>query len=62
MVYVFRQLSARLKLVFEHFNIHYCTSCQMVMEFSDSVMDVDTQEINTSHWKQFSEVSGFNSA
>lgn len=34
----------------------------MVMEFSDSVMDVDTQEINTSHWKQFSEVSGFNSA
>lgn len=27
----------------------------MVMEFSDSVMDVDSQEINTSHWKQFSE-------
>lgn len=29
----------------------------MVMEFSDSVMDVDSHEINTSHWKQFSEVS-----
>ncbi|XP_038553992.1 gametogenetin-binding protein 2-like [Micropterus salmoides] len=27
----------------------------MVMEFSDSVMDVDSQEINTPHWKQFSE-------
>lgn len=27
----------------------------MVMEFSDSVMDVDSQEINASHWKQFSE-------
>ncbi|XP_044078822.1 gametogenetin-binding protein 2 isoform X2 [Siniperca chuatsi] len=26
----------------------------MVMEFSDSVMDVDSHEINTSHWKQFS--------
>ncbi|XP_034088949.1 gametogenetin-binding protein 2 [Gymnodraco acuticeps] len=30
-------------------------SLTMVMEFSDSVMDVDSQEINTSHWKQFSE-------
>lgn len=29
----------------------------MVMEFSDSVMDVDSHEINTSHLKQFSEVS-----
>uniref|UniRef100_A0A8P4G0S2 Gametogenetin-binding protein 2 n=1 Tax=Dicentrarchus labrax TaxID=13489 RepID=A0A8P4G0S2_DICLA len=27
----------------------------MVMEFSDSVMDVDSHEINMSHWKQFSE-------
>lgn len=27
----------------------------MVMEFSDSVMDVDSHEINTSQWKQFSE-------
>uniref|UniRef100_UPI0037E818F8 gametogenetin-binding protein 2 n=1 Tax=Semicossyphus pulcher TaxID=241346 RepID=UPI0037E818F8 len=27
----------------------------MVMEFSDSVMDVDSNEINTSHLKQFSE-------
>ncbi|XP_039870579.1 gametogenetin-binding protein 2 [Simochromis diagramma] len=27
----------------------------MVMEFSDSVMDVDSHEINTSHLKQFSE-------
>ncbi|XP_047463952.1 gametogenetin-binding protein 2 [Mugil cephalus] len=27
----------------------------MVMEFSDSVMDVDAHEINTSQWKQFSE-------
>ncbi|KAM7398452.1 hypothetical protein PAMA_006387 [Pampus argenteus] len=27
----------------------------MVMEFSDSVMDVDRHEINSSHWKQFSE-------
>ncbi|TMS14293.1 Gametogenetin-binding protein 2 [Larimichthys crocea] len=27
----------------------------MVMEFSDSVMDVDSHEINASHWKQFSE-------
>uniref|UniRef100_A0A8D0CV80 Gametogenetin-binding protein 2 n=1 Tax=Sander lucioperca TaxID=283035 RepID=A0A8D0CV80_SANLU len=27
----------------------------MVMEFSDGVMDVDSQEISTSHWKQFSE-------
>lgn len=32
----------------------------MVMEFSDSVMDVDRHEINSSHWKQFSEVSSFN--
>lgn len=31
----------------------------MVMEFSDSVMDVDSNEINMSHWKQFSEVSSF---
>ncbi|KAI4813892.1 hypothetical protein KUCAC02_003113 [Chaenocephalus aceratus] len=30
-------------------------SLTMVMEFSDSVMDVDSQEINTSHWKQFSQ-------
>lgn len=36
-------------------------SCpQLVMEFSDAVMDVDSHAINTSHWKQFSEVSGFN--
>lgn len=34
----------------------------MVMEFSDVVMDVDSHEINTSHWKQFSEVSGLNFA
>nr|XP_015817293.2 gametogenetin-binding protein 2 [Nothobranchius furzeri] len=27
----------------------------MVMEFPDSVMDVDSHEINTSHWKQFTE-------
>ncbi|XP_026226566.1 gametogenetin-binding protein 2 [Anabas testudineus] len=27
----------------------------MVMEFSDSVMDVDGHEVNTFHWKQFSE-------
>ncbi|KAM6906908.1 gametogenetin-binding protein 2 [Xenentodon cancila] len=27
----------------------------MVMEFSDSVMDVESREINTSHWKEFSE-------
>uniref|UniRef100_A0AAQ6A1P1 Gametogenetin-binding protein 2 n=1 Tax=Amphiprion ocellaris TaxID=80972 RepID=A0AAQ6A1P1_AMPOC len=27
----------------------------MVMEFSDSVLDVDSHEISTSHWKQFSE-------
>ncbi|XP_026185042.1 gametogenetin-binding protein 2 [Mastacembelus armatus] len=27
----------------------------MVMEFSDSVMDVDCHDINTYHWKQFSE-------
>ncbi|TNN64990.1 Gametogenetin-binding protein 2 [Liparis tanakae] len=27
----------------------------MVMEFSDTVLDVDSQEINASHWKQFSE-------
>ncbi|XP_017268022.1 gametogenetin-binding protein 2 isoform X2 [Kryptolebias marmoratus] len=27
----------------------------MVMEFSDSVMDVDSHEMNTSRWKQFSE-------
>lgn len=32
----------------------------MVMEFSDGVMDVNSREINTSHWKQFSEVSGLN--
>lgn len=31
----------------------------MVMEFSDSVMDVDSHEMNASHWKQFSEVSSF---
>uniref|UniRef100_A0AAQ4RT01 Gametogenetin-binding protein 2 n=1 Tax=Gasterosteus aculeatus aculeatus TaxID=481459 RepID=A0AAQ4RT01_GASAC len=30
-------------------------SLTMVMEFSDSIMDVGSQEINTSHWKQFSE-------
>lgn len=30
----------------------------MVMEFSDVVMNVDSHEINTSHWKQFSEASG----
>ncbi|XP_068455827.1 gametogenetin-binding protein 2 [Clinocottus analis] len=29
-------------------------SLTMVMEFSDNVMDVDSQEINASHWKQFS--------
>lgn len=29
----------------------------MVMEFSYSIMDVDDHEINTYHWKQFSEVS-----
>lgn len=34
--------------------------CQMVMEFSDSVMDVDEHEINTYHWKQFSEVRSLN--
>ncbi|XP_067350490.1 gametogenetin-binding protein 2 [Channa argus] len=27
----------------------------MVMEFSDSIMDVDNHEINAYHWKQFSE-------
>ncbi|XP_053187886.1 gametogenetin-binding protein 2 [Scomber japonicus] len=27
----------------------------MVMEFSDSVLEVDRPEINSSHWKQFSE-------
>lgn len=31
----------------------------MVMEFSDSVMDVDRHDINSSHWKQFTEVSRF---
>ncbi|CAJ1064405.1 LOW QUALITY PROTEIN: gametogenetin-binding protein 2 [Xyrichtys novacula] len=30
-------------------------SLTMVMEFSDSVIDVDSNEINASHWKQFSE-------
>uniref|UniRef100_A0A3Q3JUY2 Gametogenetin-binding protein 2 n=1 Tax=Monopterus albus TaxID=43700 RepID=A0A3Q3JUY2_MONAL len=30
-------------------------SLTMVMEFSDSVIDVDSHEINTYHWKQFSE-------
>ncbi|XP_075958099.1 gametogenetin-binding protein 2 [Anarhichas minor] len=30
-------------------------SLTMVMEFSDSVMDVDSQEINASRWKQFSQ-------
>lgn len=34
----------------------------MVMEFSDAVMDVDSHEINTSHGKQFSAVSGLNFA
>lgn len=29
----------------------------MVMEFSDIVINVDSHEINTSHWKQFSEAS-----
>lgn len=32
----------------------------MVMEFSDSVVDVDSYQINSSQWKQFSEVSRFN--
>ncbi|XP_030010493.1 gametogenetin-binding protein 2 isoform X3 [Sphaeramia orbicularis] len=27
----------------------------MVMEFPDSVVDVDNQDVNASHWKQFSE-------
>uniref|UniRef100_A0A3B3BVI6 Gametogenetin-binding protein 2 n=1 Tax=Oryzias melastigma TaxID=30732 RepID=A0A3B3BVI6_ORYME len=27
----------------------------MVMEFSDSAIDVDSNQMNTSHWKQFSE-------
>ncbi|KAL6099099.1 ggnbp2 [Pungitius sinensis] len=30
-------------------------SLTMVMEFSDSILDVGSQEINASHWKQFSE-------
>lgn len=32
----------------------------MVMEFSDGVMNVDNHEVNTYHWKQFSDVSSFN--
>lgn len=41
------------------FNTVYIVGCQMVMEFSDSVMDVDSHERNTSRWKQFSEVRSF---
>lgn len=42
-------------------DINSIISCyQMVMEFSDSVMVVDEHEINTYHWKQFSEVRSFN--
>lgn len=37
----------------------YIVGGQMVMEFSDSVMDVDSHERNTSRWKQFSEVRSF---
>lgn len=45
---------------FEVFNILYVVGRQMVMEFSDSAMDVDSHELNTSRWKQFSEVMSFN--
>lgn len=31
----------------------------MVMEFSDSAIDVDSNQMNSSHWKQFSEVRSF---
>ncbi|XP_020505639.2 gametogenetin-binding protein 2 isoform X1 [Labrus bergylta] len=35
--------------------LHIDDTLTMVMEFSDSVMDVDSNDINVSHWKQFSE-------
>uniref|UniRef100_A0A3Q3EJW0 Gametogenetin-binding protein 2 n=1 Tax=Labrus bergylta TaxID=56723 RepID=A0A3Q3EJW0_9LABR len=39
--------------------LHIDDTLTMVMEFSDSVMDVDSNDINVSHWKQFSEVGSF---
>lgn len=33
---------------------------QMVMEFPDSILDVEDHETNPAQWKQFSEVSSSN--